>query len=347
MTMMTIRRTTAWLAGACAAVLLAAAPLSAQQSTLPAARPNGKSPLVQQLETQIGQKALNFWTAKLSDYKQQIDRTLSAADLETLNRLRVRWSILTSEILEQSKKEATHIEGNDATTELGVEEEGVEKLTEVFSIFGTAMEMSGRYRTSLDGLKEGVIGDLATFLGELQSQADRYVAANKKAIMADPQAKRDLIDNRDDFNETMAELQSEKGQQQVGEVYDFAIEPLIMLFNGADLRALFSESLGLPKPVTGFELPESSTLKQNFPNPATTTTTIGYMLTEPASEVVLRIYDANGGMVRTFDQTDQAAGDHSLTVDVTEFATGSYLYHLTVKTAKGEMVYSKAMRVIH
>ncbi len=343
---MTIRRTTARLAGACVALLAAAAPLTAQQ-TIDAEQAHGKSPLVQQLENQIGQTALNFWTAKLSDYKQQIDRTLSAADLETLNRLRVRWSILTSEMLEKASKEATEVEQDNTTTELGIEEEGMDKLTEVFAIFGTAMEMSGRYRAPLDGLKEGVIGDLATFLGELQSQADRYVAANKKAIMADPQAKRQLIDDRDDFNETMADLKSEKGQQEIGKVYDFAIEPLIMLFNGADLRALFSESLGLPKPVTGFELPESMTLKQNFPNPATTTTTIGYVLTEPASEVMLRIYDANGGLIRTMDQSDQAAGDHSVTVDVSELATGSYLYHLTVATAKGEMVYSKAMRVIH
>ncbi|MCC7438787.1 MAG: T9SS type A sorting domain-containing protein [Armatimonadetes bacterium] len=344
---MTIRRTAARLAGACAALLVAAAPLTAQQQTIDAEQSYKESPLVQQLEQQIGQTALNFWTAKLSEYKQQIDRTLSPADLETLNRLRVRWSILTSEMLEQGKQEAERVDEDDATTELSIKEEGMEKLTEVFSIFGTAMEMSGRYRTSLDGLKEGVMGDLATFLGQLQSQADRYVAANKNAIMADPQAKRQLIDNRDDFNEVMADLKSEKGQKEIGGVYDFAIEPLIMLFNGADLRALFSESLGLPKPVTGFELPESLTLKQNFPNPATTTTTIGYVLTEPASEVMLRIYDANGGLVRTLDQNDQAAGDHSVTVDVSELATGSYLYHLTVTTAKGEMVYSKAMRVIH
>lgn len=343
---MIIRRTAAQIVGACAAVVVAAAPLTAQQTINPV-QSNGKSPLVQQLENQVGQTALNFWTAKLSDYKQQIDRTLSAADLETLNRLRVRWSILTSEMLEKATKESVPVNDDDATTELKIEEEGMDKLTEVFAIFGTAMEMSGRYRTSLDGLKGEVIGDLATFLGELQSQADRYVAANKKAIMADPQAKRQLIDNRDDFNQTITELKSEKGQQDVGQVYDFAIEPLIMLFNGADLRALFNQSLGLPKPVTGFELPESSTLKQNFPNPAATTTTIGYVLTEPASEVVLRIYDANGGMVRTFDQNDQTAGDHSVTIDVSELATGSYLYHLTVKTAKGEMVYSKAMRVIH
>lgn len=346
---MLIRRTAARLAGACAAILLATAPLTAQQ-TIDRTQPDGESPLVQQLKNQIGQTALNFWTAKLSDYKQQIDRTLSAADLETLNRLRVRWSILTSEMLEKAKNEDAQIEQieeNEATADLEIEQEGMEKLTEVFSIFGTAMEMSGRYRTSLDGLKEEVIGDLATFLTELQSQADRYVAANKKAIMADPEAKRQLIDNRDDFNETIAELKSEKGQEQVGEVYDFGIEPLIMLFNGADLRALFSEALGLPKPVTGFELPESSTLKQNFPNPANTTTTIGYVLTEPASEVMLRIYDANGGLVRSLDQSDQATGDHSVTVDVSELATGSYLYHLTVKTAKGEMVYAKAMRVIH
>ena len=48
-------------------------------------------------------------------------------------------------------------------------------------------------------------------------------------------------------------------------------------------------------------------LEQNFPNPFNPETWIPYQLKEPA-EVVIRIYDAKGGLVRTLDLGQRAAG---------------------------------------
>jgi steroid delta-isomerase-like uncharacterized protein len=55
------------------------------------------------------------------------------------------------------------------------------------------------------------------------------------------------------------------------------------------------------------EIPRHSLLLQNYPNPFNPETWIPYQIHQPA-EVVIRIYDANGRLVRTLDLGQRAAG---------------------------------------
>jgi hypothetical protein len=59
----------------------------------------------------------------------------------------------------------------------------------------------------------------------------------------------------------------------------------------------------------GYARPEKNALLQNYPNPFNPETWIPYQLREPA-EVVIRIYDATGRLVRTLDLGHRKAGYH-------------------------------------
>ena len=61
-------------------------------------------------------------------------------------------------------------------------------------------------------------------------------------------------------------------------------------------------------------MPVASALQQNYPNPFSTTTSISYMLSAPAS-VRITVYDILGREIRTFSLGDQSAGTHSVLWD--------------------------------
>ena len=63
----------------------------------------------------------------------------------------------------------------------------------------------------------------------------------------------------------------------------------------------------LPITLNRFEIPRQSLLLQNYPNPFNPETWIPYQIREPA-EVVIRIYNAKGRLVRTLSLGQQAAG---------------------------------------
>jgi len=313
-----------------------------------------ESPVLKQMKSEIGHMALDYWTNKLNQYKTTIDQTLSSTDLKDLNRQRVRWGILMGDALnvkadakidDRAMAKTAPDADDNIEVEMQLDEEDMGKAGTALEIFGSTQVLANRYRGSFDNLKERVIADLGTFFEQLQKQSDGFIAAHKAEIAADPMASK-MLEHRPEITETLDDLKSEKGHDKIAQVYAFAIEPLIMLYDGADLSQMLGNSIGISKPVTGLDLPESSVLKQNFPNPASGTTTIAYTLPEPSDRTLLRVYDATGNVVRDLDQGARPAGDNSVTVDVSDLPSGSYLYHLTTHTSRGEQVFSKAMRIV-
>ncbi len=87
-------------------------------------------------------------------------------------------------------------------------------------------------------------------------------------------------------------------------------------------------------------------LHNNFPNPVSKFTTIGYQLPNEAN-VSLRIYNAVGQLVKTLVNANQSAGSHSINWDGRnddglEVATGTYFYQVTA----GDLKQTKRMQVI-
>lgn len=67
-------------------------------------------------------------------------------------------------------------------------------------------------------------------------------------------------------------------------------------------------------------------LYQNNPNPANGNTTIGYELSQSASNVILKVLDAKGKEVLSFNEGAKSFGKHNITIDSSILSSGNYFY---------------------
>lgn len=75
----------------------------------------------------------------------------------------------------------------------------------------------------------------------------------------------------------------------------------------------------------------SFTLSQNYPNPFNAGTVISWQL-PVSSHVTLKVYDMHGSEVAVLVDEVKEAGDHSLKLDMSGFASGIYFYQLKSPT---------------
>ena len=324
------------------------------------------SPAMSQMATELGRSAADFWTTRLNGYKARIDRIVSPTDLDALNRLRVRFGVMLAEhsdivgdehgglevdehenvIIERQEKldgessDANHEMKREIRIQVAGDGAGAMEFLEMHQ---SARGIASKYREDFDALGRDVLSDFVTFLRQMSDAGAAFMASHKVEVEKTEDGK-DVSLALKEAQDVIASLDSEDKKAMMQMVYGFAAEPLIMLYDGADLRDFFGQG-PLSSAVTGLNLPATNVLKQNAPNPAGTRTTIGYELQEPSSATTLRLYDATGALVGTYDQGAREAGEHAETIDLSALPGGVYLYHLTVKTASGERVHSKTMQV--
>ena len=80
------------------------------------------------------------------------------------------------------------------------------------------------------------------------------------------------------------------------------------------------------------ELPESVSLKQNYPNPFNPTTDIQFSIPERMN-VKLEVFDMIGRRVALLVDETRSSGNHLVTFDASNLASGAYLYRLQTETA--------------
>ncbi|MBD3168446.1 MAG: T9SS type A sorting domain-containing protein [candidate division Zixibacteria bacterium] len=90
-----------------------------------------------------------------------------------------------------------------------------------------------------------------------------------------------------------------------------------------------------------YELPRTSGLLGNYPNPFNASTTIRYTLTDDR-DVSLKVYNLMGELVEILVGEHKTAGNHSVRWDGTQMASGIYYYKLTV----GDESYTKRMTLL-
>ncbi|MFQ6614952.1 MAG: T9SS type A sorting domain-containing protein, partial [Fidelibacterota bacterium] len=97
----------------------------------------------------------------------------------------------------------------------------------------------------------------------------------------------------------------------------------------------FSGNQGIWSPVVNASVlgigneavPLTYSLSQNYPNPFNPVTTIDFSLVEDG-EVHLAIYNAAGQVVKTLINNRLTAGQHSISIDASDLASGMYIYVL-------------------
>ena len=87
--------------------------------------------------------------------------------------------------------------------------------------------------------------------------------------------------------------------------------------------------------------PKTFVLRQNYPNPFNPSTTISYSLAKQ-ERVVLKVFDINGGEVKTLVNKAQNAGEYAITFDASALSSGVYLYQLQA----GSQVLTRKMSLL-
>lgn len=90
------------------------------------------------------------------------------------------------------------------------------------------------------------------------------------------------------------------------------------------------------------QTPDAYALAQNYPNPFNPTTSIKYYLARK-SKVTLDVFDMTGRMVQTLINGVAGKGEHTITFDGSELASGIYFYRLSISA--GFMKIKKMMLV--
>jgi len=94
-----------------------------------------------------------------------------------------------------------------------------------------------------------------------------------------------------------------------------------------DLQKFTTEQVFTSNEESFSSTPEGFKLEQNYPNPFNPSTNINYTL-DQAGLVTLKVYDITGREVATLVNTRENAGQHTVTFDATNLASGVYIYSL-------------------
>jgi hypothetical protein len=82
-----------------------------------------------------------------------------------------------------------------------------------------------------------------------------------------------------------------------------------------------------PVECTLASYPRAFALSHNFPNPASITTTIRFVVPD-VCDITISIYDVAGRKVKTVNRSSVPAGENEIEVDVATLVPGVYTYRL-------------------
>ena len=121
-------------------------------------------------------------------------------------------------------------------------------------------------------------------------------------------------------------LHSAESALETGKTYTYRVAAINL-----DGSRQLSGSVNVDRSAEG----ASFSVAQNFPNPFTVSTEIGYTLPE-AGTVSVRVLDLTGKVVMTaVDAESMTAGQHSLKFNANELSSGTYIYEVSYTNADG------------
>lgn len=308
-----------------------------------------KPAIVTKLENEIGSVLADFWQGKLNGYKTRVDATLTAEDLAALNNLRVRFAVLVSELLRDAHngEQASAVKKDDA------------RSRELMAIYTATREIAGRNHAGLVPIGEAVKADIVGCARSIRGNINTFVAENRTEIEQAGLAAH-LTEGVGKMDSVATWIGAPQGSMAYGLAFEYVVGPLVMLYDGSNLKTLLEQlhemvrfsgadeaHIARMSPLPGVSLPDVSVLKQSVPNPASSTVSIPYTLRTSSSGSVLRLFDARGGLLGSYDRGAEPAGDHTVDVDVSKYPAGTYYYRLSVDEGGTPQVYSKTLQIVH
>ncbi len=316
------------------AMLLAIALATSAQAQPDAILPPAQQPAaVIEFEQKLARIMLDYWEPKLNGYKERIDKALLPNDRAELNRLRVRAALLSEK---NRSREILHNSVEDGNAEFAL---AGNDLSDALAMFSDTKTLAAQYRHELDLIGTDVVHDL---VGSIKLNSVEIVRFQKEH----PGLAKHLGLLQGEMLDIWGDEHASALASEFMEVYPITLEIAVLLYDNTTLATLVEGINQVSGISTGLTLPENSALRQNFPNPASSTTTITYLLAEPSSATTLSIFDARGDLRGTYDRGPLASGEHTIDIDVSDLPSGSYLYRLSVRTERGERTYAKAMQVV-
>lgn len=300
--------------------------------------------VVRQIEGTLNAMLTSFWEERLAGYRGRADAALSARDLAVLNRLRVRFAVAADGLIGRAEGDAVRAVYD----------------RELNAIYKGLLDLADSNRARLGPLAVAVNSDLVASVAVARQYAARldsaeWSAAQRRNVQAYLAARGSFVDT------LLLSFDSSEGRQVFDMLYPYFLEPLVLLYDGADMATFVRQideiwrvkAYGSVRRLLMFgHLPgslnaaEMSVLRQNVPNPARERTMIPYTLGEESAGMTLCVFDARGEPVATVERGPEAAGDHAAEVDLTGVSAGMYYCRLTVLGASGSRVYSRTMQVV-
>jgi hypothetical protein len=122
-------------------------------------------------------------------------------------------------------------------------------------------------------------------------------------------------------------LHSAESALEIGKTYTYRVEGV-----GIDGSRNTSNTVNVERTADG----AAFTVAQNFPNPFSGSTVIGYTVPENGT-VSLRVLDLTGKVVGTgLDNVAATAGQHSFKFNANDLASGTYIYEVSFTNSNGE-----------
>ena len=142
------------------------------------------APAHKKMVDEIGSTAVTWWNPRLNKYKRSIDQVLSAEDLETLNRMRVRFAILLETVGPKIGEEFS-MDENDTEVDLEVEADNGAMVFELMEIWTGTLELAIRYEEQLKPLNGKVFNDVVGFADEIAVAVETYSEEHRAELEAD------------------------------------------------------------------------------------------------------------------------------------------------------------------
>jgi hypothetical protein len=123
-----------------------------------------------------------------------------------------------------------------------------------------------------------------------------------------------------------------------------AADTLPDLQNSCQLaRVKYNQILGTENSIKN--IPLDYELCQNYPNPFNPSTTIKFNLKQ-GGNIKLQIFDIKGSIVKEIVKNDLQAGEQVVNINLSNFASGMYLYKITVFNKRDDLVYINMKKMV-